>query len=169
MLKKLIKSDLKDVYKILVIFYGLSLFFAILTRLFLSIENSFIMEVIGKICSGVTISMMFNILINNLMRLWVRFKHNFYGDESYLTHTLPVDKKTLYSWVDQLLNPSDAFIMLALFEGIKGKDFCEIVKLKMSDFNENEVTLCTGRKVIVSNKLLALAEESNSTDYYIFV
>lgn len=80
-----------------------------------------------------------------------------------------IDKKTLYSWVDQLLNPSDAFIMLALFEGIKGKDFCEIVNLKMSDFNENEVTLCTGRKVIVSNKLLALAEESNITDYYIGV
>ena len=30
------------------------------------------------------------------MRLWVRFKVNIYGDESYLTHTLPIDKKTLY-------------------------------------------------------------------------
>ena len=40
--------------------------------------------------------MLFNILINNLMRLWVRFKSNFYGDESYLTHTLPIDKSTLY-------------------------------------------------------------------------
>jgi len=35
-------------------------------------------------------------LINTLMRLWVRFKQNFYGDESYLTHTLPVKKQTLY-------------------------------------------------------------------------
>lgn len=40
--------------------------------------------------------MIVNILINNLMRLWVRFKNNLYGDESYLTHTLPIDKKTLY-------------------------------------------------------------------------
>ena len=54
------------------------------------------MEIIGQICSGVTISMIFNILINNLMRLWVRFKNNFYNDESYLTHTLPVNKKILY-------------------------------------------------------------------------
>ena len=46
--------------------------------------------------SGTAISMMFSIVINNLMRLWVRFKNNFYGDESYLTHTLPIDKKTLY-------------------------------------------------------------------------
>jgi len=74
----------------------LSLFFGILTRIFFSIENSFIMDIIGKICSGTAIAMIFNIVINNLMRLWVRFKNNFYGDESYLTHTLPIDKKTLY-------------------------------------------------------------------------
>ena len=37
-----------------------------------------------------------NVLINNLMRLWVRFNGNLYGDESYLTHTLPCNKKTLY-------------------------------------------------------------------------
>ena len=36
------------------------------------------------------------ILINNLMRTWVRFRHNLYGDESYLTHTLPVERKTIY-------------------------------------------------------------------------
>ena len=35
-------------------------------------------------------------LINSFMRTWVRYKQNFYGDESYLTHTLPIDKKTLY-------------------------------------------------------------------------
>ena len=96
MLKKLLKYDLQNVYKLLIVFYSLSLFFAILTRIFLSIENSFIMNIIGQICSGTTIAMIFNILINNLMRLWVRFKNNFYGDESYLTHTLPIDKKTLY-------------------------------------------------------------------------
>ena len=96
MLKKLLKYDLKNVYKVLIVFYILSLFFAILARIFLNIENSFILNVIGKICSGVTISMIANILINNLMRLWVRFKTNLYSDESYLTHTLPVDKKTLY-------------------------------------------------------------------------
>lgn len=96
MLKKLLKYDLKNVYKVLVVFYLLSFFFAVLTRLFLYVDNSFIFEIIGKICSGTTIAMFFNIIINNMMRLWVRFKTNFYSDESYLTHTLPVDKKTLY-------------------------------------------------------------------------
>ena len=80
MLKKLLKYDLKDMFKFLIIFYSLGIFFAILTRIFLGIENSFIMNIIGQISSGVTISMIFNILINNLMRIWVRFKNSFYND-----------------------------------------------------------------------------------------
>lgn len=97
MLKYLLKYDLKNVFKVLIIFYALAIFFAGLTRLFFSIENSFFWNIIGQICGGVTISMIFNIVINNLMRLWARFKQNFYGDESYLTHTLPVTKGTLYA------------------------------------------------------------------------
>ena len=31
------------------------------------------------------------------MRLWARFIRNVYKDESYLTHTLPVEKKTIYA------------------------------------------------------------------------
>lgn len=97
MLKKLLKYDLKNIFKLLIIFYILALFFAALTRIFSSIENSFIIDAIGKICVGATILMLFSILINNLMRVWIYFKNNLYGDESYLTHTLPVEKKTLYS------------------------------------------------------------------------
>ena len=96
MLKKLLKYDLENIFKFLIIFYSLALFFAILTRIFFSIDNSLVMNLLGHVTSGTAISMMCSIVINNLMRLWVRFKSNFYGDESYLTHTLPVDKKTLY-------------------------------------------------------------------------
>ena len=67
MLKKLIKYDLKSIFKFLIIFYSIGMFFAIMTRLFFSFDNSFIMNIIGQICSGVTISMIFNILINNLI------------------------------------------------------------------------------------------------------
>ena len=62
----------------------------------MSVENSFVVNILGEICKGAAISMMVSILINSLMRLWVRFKSNFYGDESYLTHTLPVSKSNLY-------------------------------------------------------------------------
>ena len=46
---------------------------------------------------GFAISMMASSLINCLMRLWARFIRNVYKDESYLTHTLPVEKKTIYA------------------------------------------------------------------------
>ena len=132
MLRKLLKYDLRNTYKGLIIFYSLSLFFAVLSRIFLSIENSFIMDIIGKICSGTTISMIFNILINNLIRLWVRFKNNFYGDESYLTHTLPVEKKTLYlsktlASIITLFS-SILIIALSLFIAFYSKENINIVK-----------------------------------------
>jgi len=96
MLGKVIKYDLKWVYKAIVVFYILSIIFAILTRIFLNIENSLLFEIIGKIFNGTMISMLVSSLINGLMRSWVRFTNNIYKDESYLTHTLPVEKKTLY-------------------------------------------------------------------------
>ena len=132
MLKKLLKYDLKNAYKGLIIFYSLSLFFAVLSRIFLSIENSFIMDIIGKICSGATISMIFNILINNLIRLWVRFKNNFYGDESYLTHTLPVGKKTLYlsKTLTSIITlfSSMLIIALSLFIAFYSKENINLIK-----------------------------------------
>lgn len=96
MLKKLLKYDLLNIFKFLSLFYLLSISSATLTRIFLSIDNSTMANIIGQICSGLTIAMIVNILINNLMRIWVRFKQNLYGDESYLTHTLPISKKILY-------------------------------------------------------------------------
>ena len=132
MLKKLLKYDIKDIFKGLIVFYSLSLFFAILTKIFLSIENSFVLNIIGKVCSGVTISMIFNILINNLMRLWVRFKQNLYGDESYLTHTLPVSKKDLYLSKTIIsiitLFTSVLIIGLSLFIAYYSKENIEFIK-----------------------------------------
>ena len=132
MLKKLLKYDLESIYKFLIIFYSLALFFAVLTRMFLGIENSFIMKIIGQICSGASISMIVSILINNLMRLWVRFKNNFYGDESYLTHTLPVTKKTLYlsKVITAILSlfTSILVISLTLFIAYYSKENIETLK-----------------------------------------
>lgn len=96
MLTKLLKYDFKKIYKFLIIFYSLAIFFAILTRIFFQIDNSFVMRIVAKICSGATISMIVSIIINNVMRLWVKFKNTLYDDESYLTHTLPVTKSSLY-------------------------------------------------------------------------
>ncbi|MBQ7137020.1 MAG: hypothetical protein IJO43_03500 [Bacilli bacterium] len=132
MLKKLLKYDLQNIYKVLIVFYSLSLFFGVLTRIFLNIDNSFIMSIIGQICTGTTIAMIFNILINNLMRLWVRFKNNFYGDESYLTHTLPINKKTLYlsKFITSIITlfSSVLVIVVTLFIAYYSKENIEFIK-----------------------------------------
>ena len=96
MLKKLLKYDLEDMYILLVIFYVLAIVFAIFTRIFFSIDNSTIFNILGYIASGTLISIVINIVINNLMRVWVLFVKTMYGDQSYLTHTLPIEKKTIY-------------------------------------------------------------------------
>lgn len=95
MLKKLLKYDLKYIYKVLVVFYILVIFFAILTR-FMLYKDIAIIKIFGQVCSGITISMIISIIINNIMRLWARFYNNFYKDEAYLTHTLPISKKILF-------------------------------------------------------------------------
>lgn len=132
MLNKLLKYEFKFIFKVITIFYMLGLFFALLTRIFLSFDSSLMLTIIGKICSGVTISMIFNILINNIMRMWHRFKSNLYGDESYLTHTLPIDKKTLY--VSKILSSiiclliSFIIITVILFIAYYSKENLEILK-----------------------------------------
>ena len=96
MLGKLLKYDLKWVYKPVIVFYILSIFFALLTRLFFSIEKSLLFNILGQITNGAMISMIISSLINSLMRSWVRFVNNIYKDESYLTHTLPVKKGSIF-------------------------------------------------------------------------
>ena len=96
MLGKLLKYDLKWIYKGVIVFYILSIVFSIIGRSFLEINNSLIFNVLGQICVGVAISMVVNVLINNFIRVWGRFIRNCYKDESYLTHTLPVSKKTIF-------------------------------------------------------------------------
>ncbi len=96
MLSKLIKYDIKRIAKFLLVFYVLAIFSAILTRLLFMVNNSFIIGILAQICSGFTCAMIANILINTLMRQWVKFKSTLYDDESYLTHTLPVEKSSIY-------------------------------------------------------------------------
>ncbi len=97
MLNKLLKYDLKYMLKNMTVFYLLSIFFAITTRILFNIEQSVIINIIGQISVGCMFAMLANILINTMMRSWVRFRDSLYKDESYLTHTLPITKNELYN------------------------------------------------------------------------
>ena len=96
MLGKILKYDLKWVYKVVGVFYVLSFIFSVIGRGLNEIENSALFSLLAKIAFGFAISMMVSSLINCLMRLWARFIRNMYKDESYLTHTLPIKTDKIY-------------------------------------------------------------------------
>ncbi len=96
MLSKLLKYDLKWIYKPLVIFYILGIIFSCIIRIVEKFKATLILLIIDKICCGIVISIIISIMINCLMRTWARFVKNIYKDESYLTHTLPVSKNKIY-------------------------------------------------------------------------
>ena len=97
MLSKLLKYDLKYMIKNMTVFYVLAIFFSITTRILFNMNQSVIIIIIGQISVGCMFAMVANILINTMMRSWVRFRDSIYKDEGYLTNTLPVTKNDIYN------------------------------------------------------------------------
>ena len=96
MLKKLLKYDLKNIYKSQIILYIITLIFAITMDICNLKIDITIFRIIYYILGFITITLIFAIIINNITRLWIRFIKNIYQDESYLTHTLPITKNQIY-------------------------------------------------------------------------
>ena len=97
MLNKLLKYDLKYMIKNMSIFYILAIFFSVTTRILFSLNQTVIINIISQISVGCMYAMIANILINTMMRSWIRFRDSIYKDEAYLTHTLPVTKNNIYN------------------------------------------------------------------------
>ena len=97
MLNKLLKYDLKYMIRNMSVFYILAIFFAIVTRILFSVNQSAIISIISQITLGCMFSMVASVLMNTMLRSWIRFRDSLYKDEAYLTHTLPVTKKNIYN------------------------------------------------------------------------
>lgn len=69
-------------------------------------------------------------------------------------------------YIKKLRNPMDQFILLALFEGIRGDQFEEIINLNLSDINGNTIKLCTGRTIECSSELIEYALKSANEYVY---
>lgn len=77
----------------------------------------------------------------------------------------------MQSILESLINPSDQFIMLALYEGINGFQCGEITsaRIGMFDKDKKEMHTSEGRIIPVSDKLIGYAEESvDEYKYYTF-
>ena len=116
MLNKLLKYDLKYMIKNMSVFYILAIFFGISTRILFSLNQTVIVNIIGQISVGCMFAMVTNILINTLMRSWIRFRDSIYKDEAYLTHTLPVTKNAIYNskFIQTLIFFVIGFIIIVL-------------------------------------------------------
>ena len=97
MLNKLLKYDLKYIYKTQIYIYGMTLICLIIAKTFqTSVHGSFIYLSINLSFMIFTYGLIFILMINNFARLWSRFKNTIYGDESYLIHTLPLSKSQIF-------------------------------------------------------------------------
>lgn len=81
-----------------------------------------------------------------------------------------ISREFLLNQIKSLYNPSDKFLMLALFEGIKGKDYEEIWSLRKEDVNAVKCTINMkrGEKFYSPELCKYAAEAAVETNYYPF-
>ena len=96
MTAKLLKYDLKKTTKILIYMYVISIAIAIVTRLVSLLDHIQLFFIVTKILEGCLYSAVINVIVNTFIHILLNFAKGFYGDESYLTHTLPVGKDKLF-------------------------------------------------------------------------
>lgn len=95
MLGKLMKYDIKNMSKILIYFYIITLGLAVITRLIHFGSHIQAIHILELIFQGCVYAGIGNILVNTFVHIIKHFRTSFYKDESYLTHTLPIDKNKL--------------------------------------------------------------------------
>lgn len=83
--------------------------------------------------------------------------------QSIVTYDYFIDKV-----LPQIENEQDQFVFFCLFEGIKGKNYQEIIDLKLSDIDEKNqtVSLSSGREIYVSKDFINICKKANTQTVY---
>ena len=97
MLGKLFKYDFKWMSKVTYVYVIILIVISIALKIVESVDQTFLLVILDKILVSMFISCIVSILLTSSIRIWARFINNFYKDESYLTHTLPVTKNELFN------------------------------------------------------------------------
>lgn len=97
MLKSLVKYNLRFVFRQgLGILALAEIIAAVVAAIFRNSTEVPIIEFIYQFAKNSTFGIAVGMVINVLMRIWFCLRVKTYGDESYLTHTLPVKKSQIY-------------------------------------------------------------------------
>lgn len=164
MIAKLMKYDIKKMTRILVYIYACSLGFAGLTRLIQIWDDVQVVAIVGYVFQGITYSAICSVLINTIVHIIMAFINNFYKDESYLTHTLPVSKQQLFlsKYLSSLvvILASVLVSFASLFILLYSKEFMESLKLfitaTVSNFNMSIGLFLTMIILIVFSQICAM-------------
>lgn len=168
MIKKLVKYDIKNMTKLLVYFYAISIVLAGITRLINLGSNIQIISILGMVFAGFTYSAIANILINTFIHIMRVFISSFYKDESYLTHTLPVTKNQLLisKYISSLIVILSSTIVcfLSLFIMLFSNEFVQTLKvfieISVSGFNMPVWLFITMFILIIFSQICAIISMS---------
>ena len=133
-------------------------------------------------CEGLGTLYNFHVLLREYVQ-WC-LEHDLVKDGQ--NHFLEINRKMLSSYIDDLavkdsiitreeavgiyrkiVNPCDAFVLEAAFNGVRGTLLKEIRELRVEDIKGNQVSLPTGRIVTVYDEFLILAKRSYEAEEYI--
>lgn len=117
MLSKVLKYDLKKNMRWMWILFVSTLVVAGITRGCKELaKNIAFFNILGIIFDSVFYSLAINVILQPFLRSFLNFKNSFYSDESYLTHTLPVNKSTLINskYLTALIEVVCGFVTLIL-------------------------------------------------------
>ena len=96
MLVKLLKNDLKKNMRWLWILFVAAIVVAGITRGCKELGHTLaVFKVLGIFFDAVFPAVLINVIIQPFLRSFLNFSKSLYGDESYLTHTLPVEKSKI--------------------------------------------------------------------------
>ena len=96
MLGKLLKNDLKKNMRWMWVLFTSTLVVASLTRGCKELGQSLaFFQILGIFFDSVFYALLINSLIQPFLRSFINFTKSLFGDESYLTHTLPVTKNQI--------------------------------------------------------------------------
>ena len=117
MLSKLLKKDLKKDMRWMWVLFVSTIIVAAITRGFKELGNNIMFfKVLGIFFDSVFYSLAVNVILQPFLRNFLNFSKSFYGDESYLTHTLPATKNQLITskFLTALIEISLGFICLVV-------------------------------------------------------
>lgn len=78
-----------------------------------------------------------------------------------------ITREALIKILNRMPNPSDQFLCLALFEGIGGAKLIDLSDLYPDSIKDNEITLLSGRTLLISDELVEYAMKSKDEyEYY---